>query len=88
MKSTGDQKQEFNTTLFLAIALAALLGVGLLGLFYGCMENNQSSGSKPHAELRVLHLTASNSRSGVRAAACFFLPKKLPKPCCSLSRYT
>ncbi len=51
MKSTGDQKQEFNTTLFLALAVAAFLAVGLLGLIYGCMENNQQSGNKPHAEL-------------------------------------
>lgn len=49
MKSSSDRKQEFNTTLFVAMTVAALLALGLLGLMYGCLMNNQASGNKPHA---------------------------------------
>lgn len=58
MKSKGDQKQEFNITMLLAITLAALLAFGAIGVLYGCMQNSQSSGSMPHAEMQYLVFSA------------------------------
>jgi hypothetical protein len=49
MRSTSDQRREFNATMLLAMAVAGLLSLGVIGLLYGCMQNNQASGNKPHA---------------------------------------
>ena len=58
MRSSGDQHQEFNTTLVPAVTVAVLLALGLLAVVYGCLESNQASGSKPHAEVHYLEFSA------------------------------
>jgi hypothetical protein len=62
MKTKSDQAQDFNTTLWIGVAVAALLALLLLAIVYGCMESNQSSGGKPHAAVehqRALVLTSN-----------------------------
>lgn len=58
MRSSGDQRQEFNTTLVLAVTVAVLLAFGMVALVYGCLVSNQASGSKPHAEVQHLEFRA------------------------------
>jgi hypothetical protein len=53
MKSSGDQSQQFNTTLILAIIVAALLACAILGLVYGCMRSNNGRPTAPKAELQL-----------------------------------
>jgi hypothetical protein len=54
MKSSGDQSQQFNTTLILGIIVAALLACGILAIIYGCMKaNNAPQPSLPKAELQM-----------------------------------
>lgn len=57
MKSSGDQSQQFNTTLILAIIVAALLACAILGLVYGCMRWNNERPAAPKTELQ-LHSTS------------------------------
>jgi heme/copper-type cytochrome/quinol oxidase subunit 2 len=47
MKSSGDQSQQFNTTLILAMIVAAILAFCLLGIIYGCMKANNAPKAKP-----------------------------------------
>jgi hypothetical protein len=53
MKSSGDQSQQFNTTLILAIIVAALLACGIIGLVYGCMRSSNGRVAAPKAELQL-----------------------------------
>jgi hypothetical protein len=55
MKTRGDQSQEFNTTLIIAIVVAAILALGILGMVYGCMKANHAPNLKaPGMELLAL----------------------------------
>jgi flagellar basal body-associated protein FliL len=71
MKSSGDQSQEFNTTLILAIVVAALLACGLLAIFYGCMKANNAPKTKaPTAQ-------SQNIKGCVPNQANLFVPVNL-----------
>jgi len=49
MKDSG-QSQQFNTTFILAMILAGLLALLILGLIYGCMKYNGAAQPRiPHA---------------------------------------
>ena len=53
MKSQSDQRQQFNTTFILAVVVAAILALGVLGLVYGCMKANHAPQAKPVTEYRL-----------------------------------
>jgi hypothetical protein len=53
MKSSGDQRQQFNTTFILAIVVAALLACGLLALLYGCMRSSNARPALPKGQVEV-----------------------------------
>ena len=57
MPSKSEQRQEFNTTLIIAIVVAATLALCVLGLIYGCMKANHAPEAKaPTAELHLADL--------------------------------
>ena len=47
MPSDSERRQEFNTTLIIAIVVAAILALGVLGMIYGCMKANHAPQVKP-----------------------------------------
>lgn len=47
MPRKSDQRQDFNTTLSIAIIVAATLALCVLGLMYGCMKANNAPEAKP-----------------------------------------
>ncbi len=42
-----DQTRQFNATLLIAIVVAAVLALAMLGLVYGCMKANRAPQMKP-----------------------------------------
>ena len=50
MPSDRERRQEFNTTLIIAIVVAAILALGALGMIYGCMKANHAPQVKPVSE--------------------------------------
>ncbi len=58
-----EQTRQFNATLLIALAVAALLALAMLGLVYGCMKANHAPqvkpvGSQQMATLISLHFSA------------------------------
>ena len=47
MPSKSNQRQDFNTTFIIAIIVAAILALCVLGLIYGCMKANHAPEAKP-----------------------------------------
>ena len=56
MPSDSERRQEFNTTLIIAIIVAAILALGVLGMIYGCMKANHAPQVKPVAGNRPITL--------------------------------
>lgn len=54
MKTRGDQSQEFNTTFIIAIIVAAILAIGVVGLIYGCMKANHAPQTRPVGEIQFV----------------------------------
>ena len=50
MPNDSERRQEFNTTLIIAIVVAAILALGVLGMIYGCMKANHAPQVKPVSE--------------------------------------
>ena len=44
-----EQSRQFNATMLIAIVVAAVLALGMLGLVYGCMKANHAPQVKPVA---------------------------------------
>ena len=62
MPSKSDQRQDFNTTFIIAIIVAAILALGVLGLIYGCMKANHAPEAKaPHAQLHLVNDSGASS---------------------------
>ena len=57
MPSKSDQRQDFNTTFIIAVIVAAVLALCVLGLIYGCMKANHAPEAKPpNAQIRQMRL--------------------------------
>ena len=50
-KKDPDKSREFNWLMLIAIMVAALLSLALVGLVYGCMRSNHAPQLKPAAAL-------------------------------------
>ena len=57
MPSKSDQRQDFNTTFIIAVIVAGILALCVLGLIYGCMKANHAPEAKaPSAQLQIADL--------------------------------